>query len=132
MSSLGNFAKKYAGTYFESSCFETPQFKAFAASFKRALKKDAKESAFEVVDFSKGHFELDGFLRHKETRRYVYFSIDDVRFFKDEWKDKVLYRLAKDEKDFTGEWRHYAPLMELLKAADELVWRDRHRKEATA
>ena len=132
MSSLENFIKKYKNERFESSSFETPEFKKFASSFSRALKKDAKEGAFEIVNISKGHFEISGFLRHQETGRFVYFSISDVRWPIAEatWHDHALYRLARDERDFTGEHNNFCPLSNLLTSAEALVQRDMRRRSA--
>lgn len=129
MNSMENFVKKYKGVSFESSAFETPEFKKFASFFSRALKADAKESPFEIVRISKGHFEISGFLRHKETGHFVYFALPDVRWSTlGTWYGHVLYRLARDERDFTGEHNNFCPLSNLLTFAEALVQRDmRHR-----
>lgn len=124
MSSLENFIKKYKNVRFESLSFETPVFAKFASSFRRALRKDVKESPFEVVRLSKGHFEMSGFLRHKETGKFIYFSLPDVRWaIGGMWYDHVLYRLAKDDRDFTGGLNNFAPLSKLLASATKLVER---------
>ena len=128
MSSLENFIKKYKNVRFESSSFETPVFAKFASSFRRALRKDVKESPFEVVRLSKGHFEMSGFLRHKETGKFIYLSLPDVRWaIGGTWYDHVLYRLAKDDRDFTGGLNNFAPLSKLLASATKLVERDVRR-----
>lgn len=128
MSSMENFVKKYKNMVFESSSFETPQFKKFASSFSRALKKDAKEGTFEIVNISKGHFEISGFLKHKESGKFIYFAIPDVRWaIGGTWYDHVLYRLAKDDGDFTGGLNNFAPLSKLLASATKLVERDMRR-----
>lgn len=128
MSSVENLVKKYKNVSFESSSFETPEFKKFASSFSRALKKDAKEGVFEIVNISKGHFEVSGFLRHKESGRFIYFGVSDVRFsIGGAWYDHVLYRTAKDDRDFTGGHNNFCPLSKLLTSATKLVERDIRR-----
>jgi hypothetical protein len=131
MSSLENFVKKYKNVLFESSSFETPVFAKFASSFRRALRKDVKESPFEVVRLSKGHFEISGFLKHKESGKFIYFAIPDVRWSTlGTWYDHVLYRTAKDDRDFTGGHNNFCPLSKLLDSAEALVPRDMRRRSA--
>ena len=40
----------------------------------------------------------------------MYMSISDVRFFKNEWYNHILFRTAKSEKDFTGGTNLYTTL----------------------
>jgi len=132
MSSLENFVKKYKNVLFESSAFETPEFKKFASSFCRALRKDVKEGDFEIVNISKGHFEISGFLKHKESGKFIYFAIPDVRWstLGTWWYDHVLYRTAKDDRDFTGGHNNFCPLSKFLDSAEALVQRDMRRRSA--
>lgn len=128
MSSLENFVKKYKNVLFESSAFETPEFKKFASSFCRALRKDVKEGDFEIVNISKGHFEISGFLKHKESGKFIYFAIPDVRWGTlGTWYDHVLYRTAKDDRDFTGGHNNFCPLSKLLACVAKLLERDARR-----
>ena len=132
MSSLENFVKKYKNVLFESSAFETSEFKKFASSFCRALRKDVKEGDFEIVNISKGHFELSAFLKHKESGKFIYFAIPDVRWstLGTSWYDHVLYRTAKDDRDFTGGHNNFCPLSKLLDSTEALVQRDMRRRSA--
>ena len=119
MSKLGNFMKKHDGEFFESSCYLTDSFKSFVSSFKRALNGDLKESDFELVSFNRGHFYLSGFLKDTSSGKFIYFSVSDVRPTAD--LKRVLFRTAKDEKDYTGGQNWYCSLDRLIPAAKCLL-----------
>lgn len=91
--------RAWVGYHFESSSSLTPEFAEFAAQARRELKKI---SNFELVAFSRGHFEFSAFLRSKSTGKMVYLSTSDVRFFPDAWWNDLLIRTAQHEKDYTG------------------------------
>ncbi len=87
---------------FESSCYKTPEFMAFVRMFRQHIKKQAKENGLDVISFSTGHFYCSGFFKNKNTGKFAYFSISDVRYFQDSWIDDVLLRTAEHEKDYAG------------------------------
>lgn len=117
---LESFLKKHEQISFESSCFETPQFKTFAAGLKRALKADLKNSSLELADFSKGHFYVCGFLRYCDT--YIYFNVGDVRLTCGmmHWKN-IYFRTAKDVHDYRGGENHFCKLDRLIESAEALL-----------
>ena len=84
---------------------QDPAFVAFKRIFKSAMTAELKKVNAEDIVFSYGHYYVSGFFT-KGNQPY-YFSISDVRFFKD---CKVLYRTAKDYGDFTGGHNMYAPM----------------------
>ena len=86
---------------FESSCYATPQFKAFTSVFKSEFKKELKTIKAENIVFSVGHFYLSGFFTVGEL--IYYFDIGDVRMT----QRTVLIRVAKDYKDYSGGSNHY-------------------------
>lgn len=83
---------------FAGTTRNTPEFKSFARKFKNALAKELETAGCTITAYNVGHFYVSGFFRNKFNDCY-YFSISDVRHFK---IDKMLWRTAKDEKDFTG------------------------------
>lgn len=92
----------WKGNSFESSCYKTPEFMAFARMFRSHIQKQAKDNGLEVTNFSTGHFYCSGFFRNETTGKFAYFSISDVRHFPDSWIDDVLLRTAEDDQDYTG------------------------------
>lgn len=97
--------KKWIGYHFESSCYTTEEFKAFARDLKKCIKKKLLPGE-EIVNWNRGHFYVSGFI--KKNDKYVYFSIPDVRGYED-WS-RVLIRTAKNEKDYTGGMNNYTSL----------------------
>ena len=65
---------------------------------------EPRENCLEVVDFDgtlTGTPRLGGgFVRRGD--KFVYFSTSDVRFDRFGWADRLLVRIAKHAKDYTG------------------------------
>ena len=74
---------------FVSSSTTTPEFKAFASTFKKELKTELESVGAKDIKFNVGHFYISGF--YTIGTQPWYFSISDVRFFPDE---RLLYRTA--------------------------------------
>lgn len=113
--------EKWLGHEFESSCYTTDEFLEFSKDFMKFLRRETKKSDLEISDFSLGHFEVSGFLKNNKTDKMAYFSVSDVRFFKDEWFNNVLVRTAKNNKDFTGGFNNYINLFGLVDKAKLLT-----------
>ena len=112
--------KKWQGTVFDSSTGPTEQFLRFARAFRSALRRTVPPD-WEIAGFSRGHFELSGFLRHKPSDQWVYWHISDVRAFPDEWVHHVLIRTAAHDKDYMGGLNHFTSLDRLIPDAARLL-----------
>lgn len=95
---------------FESSCSKTPEFTSFARKFKNALKKELATINATITAYNVGHFYVSGFFRIGEN--CFYFSISDVRgMMPIPFCDlPMLYRTAKNEKDYTGGSNNYVEI----------------------
>ena len=98
---------------FRSSSGKTDEFKAFVKYFRKELTEQVKREGLELVKFNTGHFYVSGFVRNPDTGEYAYFSVSDVRFFRNEWCDNILIRTAKDDSDYHGGVNMYSTLEEL-------------------
>ena len=112
--------QKWMGFRFESSSGLTAEFSEFAKDFKKHLKQQTQKE-FDMMDWSRGHFYISGFLQHKKSKRFVYFSVSDVRFFRDEWFENVLIRTAENEKDYTGGINTHCKFSEINEKAKKLL-----------
>lgn len=110
--------ERWVGYEFESSSGTTEEFLAFVKDFKKYIKANLPTNA-ELINFSKGHFEAYGFI--KRNKNFVYFSISDVRHFRDSWYNNILIRTAKGEKDFTGGSNSQTSLKDFKKNVDYLL-----------
>jgi len=73
-------------------------FNVFARLFRSFVKKNIPADAKATVKV--GHYESYGFV--ELNGKFVFFSISDVRYFKNSWVDDILIRTAKNSSDFTG------------------------------
>lgn len=112
--------RKWIGHEFESSSQTTKEFTSFANDFKKHILKNLSETV-KIITFNKGYFYVSGFLKSTESEKYVYFSISDVRYFKEDWNKKILIRTAKNESDYTGGANNYTSLQDFSKAIDKLI-----------
>jgi len=82
-----------------------PDMQEFSRKFKSWVKKIAKENGWEVVNYGYSVDHFSGFFKCGDT--YIYFAYDLP------WEEPVdvtlpgahygvLYRTAKDDKDYTG------------------------------
>jgi len=113
--------EKWLNVEFESSCYETLQFRAFLKDYKKELKK-ILDGRYEIMEFHKMHFEFSAFVRNRITGKLVYLAISDVRFFNNEWFDNILIRTAEGLKDFTGGSNNFIKLDNLVTGLDRLSY----------
>ena len=111
----------WKGNCFESSCNKTPEFTAFARMLRGHIQMQAKENGLQVTNFSTGHFYCSGFLRNINTGKFAFFSISDVRHFKDSWVDDILLRTANNEKDYTGGRNQSTTFLNIGRDASEIT-----------
>lgn len=93
---------------FESSSGTTPEFLTFVRTFKNEFTKLLQAKGCTNIEIGKGHFYVSGFCTSPTGQPY-YFSISDVRMFSEGngiW-GSLLYRTAKDYKDYTGGYNQY-------------------------
>jgi hypothetical protein len=81
-------------------------FKSFARKFKNDLAKELIKKNCTITAFSTGHYYVSGFFRNADGLCF-YFSISDVRYF---GFGQMLYRTARDEKDYTGGRNRYVDI----------------------
>jgi hypothetical protein len=110
--------KKWLNVEFESCCNETEQFKSFNKDFKKYIKKNIPEG-YNVISWNKGHFYISAMILRPDAQ-IVYFSISDVRHFRNSWYNNILYRTAKHDKDWIGGRNNYSTLDNLFKNINDL------------
>ena len=107
---------------FESSSSPTPEFGQFARTFKSEFTKELKSQGATHIVFSRGHFYLTGFCTI--NNQIWYFSLPDVRGMEhclnQSCMGKLMYRTAKDYKDYTGGQNRYATIREGM--GEDMFW----------
>lgn len=104
----------------------SPEFKQFCKDAKAYLKKGFANRGIEMTEFRAGHYDFSGFCR--KNGRCVYFSYSVSRglpldFTRRDALQGVLYRLAKDEKDYRGEQNHFTNFADFFEDVDCLFER---------
>lgn len=91
-----------------SSNYKTPEFIMFAKTFKAEFIKELQSIGAKLIGFNEGHFYISGFFT-KDDKCY-YFSLSDVRGMEFQDQIDLLYRTARDNKDFQGGHNCYVKL----------------------
>lgn len=81
-------------------------FKNFARLYKNMLNRMCKKNSWQLVNFNRGHYYCSWFIK-KDEDKFIYMSFSDVRHFAREWYKNIIYRTAKNERDYTGETNWY-------------------------
>jgi hypothetical protein len=84
-------------------------FKEFFSRERRRIMRNLKEMQCTNVKMSYGFYYFSGFFTNKFGQIF-YFSCSDVRHF---GYTKLLYRTAKDYKDYTGGSNRYVDVDKL-------------------
>ena len=110
---------------FESSSNTTPEFINFFRTFKKEFTKELQSIGATDIQIGKGHFYVSGFFT--VYNQAWYFSISDVRGmnyglknYPDNCMSKLLYRTAKNYKDYTGGQNRYAKIETGM--AENMCW----------
>lgn len=110
--------KDYENYEFESSTYRTKEYIDFERTYRNYLKKHLPEG-YLLHSFNKNHFEFSCVIK-TNTDDFIYFSIPDVRFWPNEWKNKILIRQMEHDKDWTGKGNYYTDLGHLTKDLEQL------------
>lgn len=114
--------KDWLNVEFVSSSIRTSEFSQFARDFRREIKKALPENS-ELCRYDKGHFEVFGFIFGFicRNRKYVYFSIADVRYWHNDWYINILIRIAGGEGDRIGRENNYTSLENFKENVEKLL-----------
>lgn len=99
--------KAYENHVFESGIRNSKDFLRFARLFRNEIRRQLPDGA-KLDMCNTGHFYVSGFIERQG--RFVYFSISDVRHFRNSWYTNILIRQANHNTDFTGGHNHYTSL----------------------
>ena len=91
---------------------------------KISLNELAERVGISNVNMSKikNHYCFSVFIRN-QAGNHLYLSISDVRFWKNEWFNRILIRTAAHEKDYYGGGNNYTSLPDLTRTATWLFRR---------
>ena len=93
--------------------YTSPMYEEFQRDYRNTIKDFCKKINMKLHDFHKNHYEFCAVLQDIDTQKYYYISISDVRFWKNEWADNILYRTMEHDKDWRGGSNCYSNLEDL-------------------
>lgn len=100
---------------FQSSSGVTDEFLRFMKAFRAEFKKELLTIGATDIKIEKGHFYVSGFFT--VNQQPYYFSISDVRGMDHGLRtnplscmSQMLYRTARNYKDYTGGHNQYVPI----------------------
>ncbi len=104
---------------FESSTGLTEEFAQFSLQMKKHLQKIMR--GYTMLKYNRGHFEFFSFFRNDITKKIVYITCSDVRYWQNGWYNDLWIRMAENEKDYTGGGNNKTTLLKLKSIADRLT-----------
>lgn len=105
--------QKYLDYEFSTGSYTGEDYKTFQMKYINYLRSVCKDNDWTLVNVIRGHYEFSAFIRN-QTGRYVYFSISDVRFWRNEWYSRILIRTAESETDYHGGGNYHTRLPDLV------------------
>ena len=108
--------QKYLDYEFSSGAYTGEDYKTFQSKYIDYLRSVCKDNDLELVSVNKNHYEFSAFI--KKQNKYVYFCISDVRFWQNDWYNRILIRIADNEKDYMGGHNYYIALPRLISMID--------------
>lgn len=91
------------------------EYKNFQRNYRSVLKEIGKNIGLELHSFNKNHYDFSAVMKSNITNQFYYISISDVRYWKNEWANKILYRTMEHDHDWTGGSNRYSTLENLSK-----------------
>ena len=131
MADVKAFISKWHGrTLQDDGSVVSKEFKSFQTAFGNAMKKIAASLNAELVNYSKGHYDMSGFIKRGD--KYVYFDysssfcggrtqvlLKNNRY--GEFYSPLLIRTAKNEKDYTGGYNNFESFESCETLIDKLL-----------
>jgi hypothetical protein len=112
----------YLNWEFGSGVKTTRDFKKFALLFLNHIRKNLPKGA-KLDKYSIGHYFIWGFIKRKNN--YVYFFVNDVRYYKNDWYNKILLKPALNTEEIGSEC-YYCNLKEFKHLVNTLLNRGVH------
>ena len=107
-SELPSSLRPFVDYQFSSGPYTGDDFKSFNTKFRNAIKKKLP-NGYEIHRWNRNHYECTAVIKTPEEK-FIYVHISDVRFWPNEWFQKILYRTMEHDHDWHGGPNHYTSL----------------------
>ena len=113
---MASTMEKWINHTFSSGSETGQDYDAFQRAARADLRKQAKAAGYALHKFHPNHYDFSAVLRDEITGEFVYIAISDVRYRRNEWYTRVLYRTMAHDKDWTGGTNQYCRWSEITQA----------------
>lgn len=117
----------------DDGAYMSKEAKSFVTAFKNMLKRELSGEGFNIVKISPNHYDLSGFI--EKDGRYCYIAYTMPRWgekidFSDNGAARgVMYRVAKNDRDFRGGHNNFSAIENLPDALRSLYDNERRWQE---
>jgi hypothetical protein len=118
-----NELKKYLGYEFSSGPYTGQDYRTFQTKYVNYLRGLCKANGWELARVGRNHYCFSAFIKDSRNK-YVYLSVSDVRYFRNEWYRNILVRTAASDRDYHGGRNDYTALPEMQAAVEKLLTGD--------
>lgn len=106
-------------------------YKSFCRAFKDYLKRSFPNA--EITGFKANHYDTSGFITENGKTIYVSSSMDRYKCFHDfsenNYTNGILYRVAKNTRDYRGGGNHFSSMNNLVENIKDLFGNERVFRE---
>ena len=108
----------------DDGCYVSKEYNTFQNAFKREIAKIAENMGATLVNFSKRHYDVSGFI--ERNGKYVYFSYSsslcgDRATPKLKENNAMFCRTAENVKDYRGGYNNFTSFEECESVIDRLL-----------
>lgn len=118
-----DFISKWNGKQLtDDGAYVSKDFNSFQNAFKKEVSSIAENANATLVKYSKGHYDMSGFI--ERNGHYVYFNYSNYRNRScvNLTSSDVLYmRTAANDKDYTGGRNHHVPFTSFYETLNKLL-----------
>lgn len=104
--------KKYLNYEFSTGWSTGEDYRNFENEYIKYIKIFCKKYYWKPIKINKNHYQFSMFIKN-DKNKIIYLAISDVRYYKNEWYNKILIRMANSENDYIGEKNNYSSLESL-------------------
>ena len=98
------------------------EYKEFSKNYRNVLRNIGKEIGFSLHSFNNNHYCFSAVMQSSLTNQFYYIFISDVRYFKNEWANNILFRTMEHDHDWTGGSNRFSSLEKL---SENLLYLDK-------
>lgn len=119
------FVRKWNNKYLaDDGCYVSKEFNSFQNAFKREMAKIAENIGATLIKFSKGHYDVSGFI--ERNGKYVYFNYDSSlcgnRSVPNLTNSRAMYcRTAEHDKDYRGGYNNFTSFEDCERVINRLL-----------